>query len=286
MNILITGSNGQLGSEIKSLSSLFEEHRFFFTDVAELDITKEASIEDFIKENKIDALINCAAYTAVDKAEAEAEIARLINVEAVKNLSKVSTKYGVILIQISTDYVFDGKNHRPYVEDDKTNPQSVYAATKLEAEKMVEKFASKGIVVRTSWLYSSFGNNFVKTMMKYGKERDSLNVVFDQIGTPTYANNLAETLLKMCGQLQDFQGYETYHYSNEGVCSWYDFALAIMEENGIDCKINPILSEAYPLPAPRPFYSVLDKSKIKTKFAVEIPHWKDGLRKCLKKINQ
>jgi len=285
MNILITGSNGQLGSEIQSLSSLFSEHRFFFTDVAELDITKPAAIEEFISDSKIDILINCAAYTAVDKAEEQADLARLINVEAVKNLAEATSKVGALLIHISTDYVFDGKNHRPYIETDPTNPQSVYATTKLDAEKMVESHATRGVVVRTSWLYSSFGYNFVKTMMKYGKERDSLNVVFDQIGSPTYANDLAKAILVMTSQLADFKGFDVYHFSNEGVCSWYDFALAIMEETKINCQIKPILSKEYPLPAPRPFYSVLDKSKIKATFAVEIPHWRDGLRKCLKKIN-
>ena len=285
MNILITGSNGQLGSEIKSLSSLFSEHSFYFTDVAELDITKPSATVDFISTNKIDALINCAAYTAVDKAEEQPELARLINVEAVKNIAKATAKVGALLIHVSTDYVFDGKNHRPYVETDPTNPQSIYATTKLDAEKMVEQFASKGIILRTSWLYSSFGHNFVKTMMKYGKERESLNVVFDQIGSPTYAHDLAWTILVLTSQLKDFQGFDVFHYSNEGVCSWYDFALAIMEETKIKCQINPILSKEYPLPAPRPFYSVLDKSKIKAKFAVDIPHWRDGLRRCLQKIN-
>ena len=285
MNILITGSNGQLGSEIKSLSSLFTERNFFFTDVEELDITNAEAIEAYIAENKINTLINCAAYTAVDKAEEESGLAKLINVEAVKILAEATSRADALLIHISTDYVFDGKNYRPYVEDDPTNPQSVYARTKLDAEKMVEKYASKGVVVRTSWLYSSFGNNFVKTMMKYGNERESLNVVFDQIGTPTYANDLAMAILQINNQLSDYQGYDVLHFSNEGVCSWYDFALAIMEDKGIDCVINPILSKDYPLPAPRPFYSVLDKTKIKTKFAIEIPHWRDGLRKCLKKIN-
>ena len=285
MNILITGSNGQLGSEIKSLSSLFSEHSFYFTDVAELDITKVSEIEEFIGNNNIEVLINCAAYTAVDKAEEQPDLAHLINVEAVKNLAVATTKAGALLLHISTDYVFDGKNHRPYVEEDKTNPQSVYATTKYDAEEMIKQYASKGLVIRTSWLYSSFGHNFVKTMMKYGKERESLNVVFDQIGTPTYANDLAAALLTIINQLSEYQGYEVYHFSNEGVCSWYDFALAIMEENKIKCQINPILSKRQPLPAPRPFYSVLDKTKIKTKFAVEIPHWKDGLRRCLQKIN-
>ncbi len=285
MNILVTGSKGQLGSELNSLSSLFGEHRFFFTDVDELDITKAADVERFITGNKIEAVINCAAYTAVDKAETEKDTARKINVEAVQNLALAANKNGAILVHISTDYVFDGKNYKPYVESDYTNPQSVYAQTKLDAESMVEEFANRGIVLRTSWLYSSHGHNFVKTMLKYGRERDSLNVVFDQIGTPTYAGDLAETILKILPQLADFEGYDVYHFSNEGVCSWYDFALAIMEESGIKCKINPILSKDYPLPAPRPFYSVLDKSKIKAKFALEIPHWRTSLKVCLNKIN-
>ncbi|OIP00096.1 MAG: dTDP-4-dehydrorhamnose reductase [Bacteroidetes bacterium CG2_30_33_31] len=285
MNILITGGNGQLGSEIKSLSTFFNEDNFIFTDVAQLDITNASMIDDFVVQNKINVLINCAAYTAVDKAETEKELATLINVEAVKNLAVACKNHKILLIHISTDYVFGGDNYRPYIESDQKKPQSVYANTKLQAELIVEKFASKALIFRTSWLYSEYGNNFVKTMIKYGKERKSLNVVFDQIGTPTYAYDLAWNILNIIPKVINNEQVDIYNFSNEGVCSWYDFALAIMEEAKIDCKINPILSKDYPLPASRPFYSVLDKSKIKTTFAIEIPHWRFSLRECIKKLN-
>jgi len=285
MNILITGSNGQLGSELKSLSGLFNGFSFFFTDVDELDITNANAVETFVVDNKIDAVVNCAAYTAVDRAEEEPQKARRIP-DVITCISgfNVSVFTGNDFIGISLDKYL-GKNFKPYVETDFTNPQSVYARTKLDAENMVEEFASRGIVVRTSWLYSSYGHNFVKTMLKYGRERDSLNVVFDQIGTPTYAKELASTILKIINETAEYQGFDVFHFSNEGVCSWYDFAIAIMEESGIDCQINPILTKDYPLPAPRPFYSVLDKSKIKDKFALTIPHWRESLKECLKKIN-
>jgi dTDP-4-dehydrorhamnose reductase len=285
MNILITGSNGQLGSELKSLSGLFNGFSFFFTDVDELDITNTNAVEAFVVDNEIDVVVNCAAYTAVDRAEEEQQKAHRINVEAVRNLALACNNRDALLVQISTDYVFNGKNYKPYVETDFTNPQSVYARTKLDAENMVEEFASRGIVIRTSWLYSSYGHNFVKTMLKYGRERDSLNVVFDQIGTPTYAKELASAILKIVNETAEYQGFDVFHFSNEGVCSWYDFAVAIMEESDINCQINPILTKDYPLPAPRPFYSVLDKSKIKDKFALTIPHWRESLKECLKKIN-
>jgi len=285
MNILITGGNGQLGSEIKSLSTFFNEDNFIFTDVAQLDITNASMIDDFVVQNKINVLINCATYTAVDKAETEKELATLINVEAVKNLAVACKNHKILLIHISTDYVFGGDNYRPYIESDQKKPQSVYANTKLQAELIVEKFASKALIFRTSWLYSEYGNNFVKTMIKYGKERKSLNVVFDQIGTPTYAYDLAWNILNIIPKVINNEQVDIYNFSNEGVCSWYDFALAIMEEAKIDCKINPILSKDYPLPASRPFYSVLDKSKIKTTFAIEIPHWRFSLRECIKKLN-
>lgn len=284
MNILVTGSNGQLGSELKTLSNSFPNFNLIFTDIQELDITKPDAVMQFAEKNPFQIIINCAAYTAVDKAEEEPEIAHLINVDSVKNLAFAANLNNALLIHISTDYVFGGEGFQPYTEDNALNPNSIYAKTKALGEDMVLKHANRSLIIRTSWLYSSFGNNFVKTMIKYGTERDQLNVVFDQIGTPTYAADLAKTILEIAEKSKETKGKEIYHYSNEGVCSWYDFALAIMEEKNIDCKIHPILSKEYPLPASRPFYSVLDKTKIKSSFTLEIPHWKESLKICLRKI--
>ncbi len=285
MHILVTGSNGQLGSEIKVQSSLYPKYEFHFTDIDDLDISNEKAVNEYIVKHNIMCVINCAAYTNVDKAESEKELAKKINVQAVKYLAKACTKYNAKIIHISTDYVFDGKNFRPYRETDFTNPQSVYGETKLEGEKMLEEFAKTAVIIRTSWLYSSYGNNFVKTMLKYGKEREKLNVVYDQIGSPTYAANLASIVLKNIDDLQWIQGTHIYHYSDEGVCSWYDFAKAIMDLTGTDCEINAIESKDYPLPARRPYYSVLNKEKIKDSInEFTIPHWQDALKECLKKI--
>jgi len=285
MHILVTGSNGQLGSEIKLQSSLYPKYEFHFTDIDDLDISNEKAVNEYIEEHNIRCVINCAAYTNVDKAESEKEVAKKINVQAVKYLAKACSKYNANIIHISTDYVFDGKNFRPYRETDFTNPQSVYGETKLEGEKMLEEFAKTAVIIRTSWLYSSFGNNFVKTMLKYGKEREKLNVVYDQIGSPTYAANLASIVLINIDDLQWIQGTHIYHYSDEGVCSWYDFAKAIMNLTGTDCEINAIESKDYPLPARRPYYSVLNKEKIKDSInEFTIPHWQDALKECLKKI--
>lgn len=287
MHILVTGSNGQLGSELRVLSTDFPQHQFIFTDVDELDITNKKAVDTFFKENKVDCLINCAAYTNVDKAEEEQDLARKINVQGAKNLAQACAKHDAELMHISTDYVFDGNNHRPYRETDFTHPQSVYGETKLEGEHMIEEFAKTAIIIRTSWLYSSFGHNFVKTMLKYGQEREELNVVYDQIGTPTYASNLALLMLMNLDDLQWLQGTHVYHYSDEGVCSWYDFAKEIMALSNIDCKINAIESKDYPLPATRPFYSILNKAKIKDGLeGIEIPYWKDSLKQCLQRIKE
>lgn len=286
MHILVTGSNGQLGNEIKQQSSLYPDYKFHFTDIDELDITNEKAVNKYIEEQNIRYVINCAAYTNVDKAESEPELAKRINVLAVKYLAKACSKYNAKIIHISTDYVFDGKNYRPYRETDFTNPQSVYGETKLEGEKMLEEFAKTAVIIRTSWLYSSYGNNFVKTMLKYGKEREELNVVCDQIGSPTYAANLANIVLKNVDDLQWIHGTHTYHYSDGGVCSWYDFAKTIMSITETKCKVNAIESKDYPLPARRPYYSVLSKEKIKGSVdEITIPHWQDALKECLKKIN-
>lgn len=287
MHILVTGSNGQLGNELQVLAPKYPQHSFVFTDVDELNITNKKAVNAFFKENDFQCVINCAAYTNVDKAEEEQGLARKINVQGVKYIAQACAKYDIELMHISTDYVFDGNNHRPYRETDFTHPQSIYGETKLEGEHMVEEFAKTAIIIRTSWLYSSFGHNFVKTMLKYGQEKDELNVVYDQIGTPTYAANLAKLIIGNVEDLQWLQGTHIYHYSDEGVCSWYDFAKEIMTLSNIDCKVNAIESKDYPLPAARPFYSVLNKSKIKDGLkGIEIPYWKDALKICLQKIKE
>lgn len=286
MKILVTGSNGQLGNELKVLARSYPDDNFIFTDVAELDITNENDIAMFVRDEKPAAIINCAAYTAVDKAEQEDSLAFLINSTAVGNLARVASKYDALLIHISTDYVFDGKGYKPYMEDDPTNPVSLYARSKHAGEQQVQSYANRAVIIRTSWLYSEFGNNFVKTMMKYGKERGQLNIVFDQTGTPTYARDLAGTILDILHKQPDFSGVEVFHFSNEGVTSWYDFAKAIIELSGITCKINPIETKEYPLPAIRPFYSVFNKSKIKQRFQIEIPYWRDSLKVCIERVNQ
>jgi len=249
-----------------------------------LDITDISSVSEFYFSLHPVVVINCAAYTAVDKAEQEPELALKLNSLAVKNLSDASVKFNSLLVHISTDYIFNGKGHRPYVETDTPEPVSVYAKSKYDGEKQMLSACQKGVIIRTSWLYSSFGNNFVKTILKYSKERRSLDVVCDQIGSPTYAGDLALTILKIIPGIIDHHGIEIFHYSNEGVASWFDFAKTITEFAGINCKINPIETKDYPLPASRPFYSVLNKSKIKERFGLEIPYWKDSLEECLKKL--
>ncbi|MFZ4520668.1 MAG: dTDP-4-dehydrorhamnose reductase [Bacteroidales bacterium] len=284
MKILVTGSNGQLGNELRTLAADHPDDHFIFTDVAELDITSEEAIEALVLKDRPEAIINCAAYTAVDKAEQEDNLAFLINATAVGNLARVASRFNALLIHISTDYVFDGKGYKPYIEDDPTNPVSLYAKSKHAGEQQVQSYATRAIIIRTSWLYSEFGHNFVKTILKYGKERGQLNVVFDQTGTPTYARDLAKAILLILASKQAVSGVEVLHYSNEGVASWYDFAKTIVEISGISCKISPIETKDYPLPAVRPFYSVFNKSKIKQRYSLEIPYWKDGLKECMERM--
>ncbi len=284
MKILITGSNGQLGSEIKALADRYPLYEFLYTDVNELNITDEASVNHFFTLHSPDVIINCAAYTAVDKAETDEETAFLVNAVATGNLARASSECGSFMVHISTDYVYDGRNYSPYSETHQINPQSVYAKSKAAGEAAVQQAGGKAIIIRTSWLYSAFGNNFIKTMIKYGKERDSLNVVFDQVGTPTYAYDLAKAILDTLPLAMTADLIEVYHYSNEGVASWYDFAKAIHQFANITCRVNPIPTEDYPLPAERPFYSVLDKSKIKKKLAIEIPYWRDSVKHCIDRL--
>jgi len=286
MNILITGANGQLGSEIREISPLYTDLHFTFTDIGELDITKKDALEKFFTKNKFDCIINCAGYTAVDKAESETEMAFLLNATAVKNLAEYATKQKALFVHVSTDYVFDGFSYKPYNESDLTNPNSSYGKTKLDGEVEIIFNSEKAIIFRTSWLYSSYGSNFVKTILRASKEKGSLNVVNDQVGTPTYARDLAKAILDIVPVYKPENRFEIYHFSNEGVCSWFDFAKEITEIAGIECKINPIESKDYPLPAVRPFYSVLNKTKIRTQFNVSIPHWKDSLKECLKKLKE
>jgi dTDP-4-dehydrorhamnose reductase len=285
LNILVTGSNGQLGSEIKELSKEYS-YNFFFTNRTNIDITSKENIKDFCQTNNINAIINCAGYTAVDKAESDEINADLINRKAVKKLALVCQELNIKLIHISTDYVFDGKNFKPYKEEYKTNPQSIYGKSKLDGENEMIKINPKNsIIIRTSWVYSSFGNNFVKTMLRLGHEKESLGVIFDQIGTPTYAKHLAKVILDILPKI-DNQKVEIYNYSNEGVLSWYDFAKEIMKMAKLNCKINPIETFQYPTPAKRPHFSLLNKSKIKNQFNIEIPYWKDGLDDCLKRLGE
>ncbi|MDD4557226.1 MAG: dTDP-4-dehydrorhamnose reductase [Alphaproteobacteria bacterium] len=273
--ILVTGANGQLGSELRQILG----DKAQYADVSDLDITDKKAVEDFFKGKHFSFIINCAAYTAVDKAEKDLQLAELININGPENLAKT----GVPLVHISTDYVFDGKNFQPYTEEDSTNPVSVYGKTKLFGEQKVLENASTAVIIRTSWLYSTFGNNFVKTMRRLGKDKESLNVVFDQIGSPTYARDLAQAIVDLLPQLK-IGTKEVYHFSNEGVCSWYDFAIAIMAMSDLDCEVFPIESKDYPTAAPRPHYSVLNKAKIKKDFGIEISHWADSLSDCIMEL--
>lgn len=286
MNILVTGAKGQLGKELQTLVRNKQnsiQHNFFFTDKNELDITDKKSIENYLAKKEISTIINCAAYTAVDKAEEERELADLINHKAVEILAKSAKEHNIPLIHISTDYVFDGTSCKPYKETDPTNPQNVYGETKLKGEEAFQSSGAKGIIIRTSWIYSPFGKNFVKTMLSLAKSKKELRIIYDQIGSPTYAKDLAKAILHIIRnpQLTALNSVEIYHYSNEGVCSWYDFAKAIFDLQDIDIKLLPVETEEYLTPAQRPHYSVLSKKKIKKDFDIVIPCWRDSLKDCL-----
>ena len=284
MNILITGCNGQLGNEMQVLQKQHPRHTFFNTDVQELDITDAAAIGRFVADNAIDGIVNCAAYTAVDKAESNEELCRLLNAVAPGYLAEAIADRGGWMIQVSTDYVFDGTNHRPYVETDPVCPNSVYGRTKLEGERRVSKLCPNSMIIRTAWLYSTYGANFVKTMMRLGREKEQLGVIFDQVGTPTYARDLAVAIF---AAVEKGIVPGIYHFSDEGVISWYDFTKAIHRLAHIGgCQVRPLLTSEYPTPASRPHYSVLDKSKINQTYGLEIPYWEESLAECIKKLTE
>ena len=281
-NILVTGANGQLGNEMRLLAELNKEYTYFFTDVAELDICDEQAVMNFVTAHQIDIIVNCAAYTAVDKAEDNQKLCDKLNHVAPGYLAKAIQTRGGYLVQVSTDYVFDGTAHVPYTEEQPTCPDSVYGTTKLAGEQEAMKYCANTMIIRTAWLYSTFGNNFVKTMLRLGREKDSLGVIFDQIGTPTYARDLAVAIFAAIhkGIIPGI-----YHFSNEGVCSWYDFTQMIHHLADIKtCKLRPLHTEEYPTKAKRPHYSVLDKTKIKDIYGIEIPYWVDSLKECVMKL--
>lgn len=282
MNILITGCNGQLGNEMQLLEKLHPEHTYFNTDVQELDITNQVAIDQFVTEHKIDGIVNCAAYTAVDKAEENQNLCEKLNALAPAYLAAAVEKQGGWFVQISTDYVFDGTKHTPYVETDPTCPNSVYGTTKLAGEQAAMTHCQRTMIIRTAWLYSTFGNNFVKTMIRLGKEKQELGVIFDQIGTPTYARDLAVAIF---AAIEKGIQPGVYHFSNEGVISWYDFTKAIHRIAGIStCKVRPLHTAEYPTPANRPHFSVLDKTKIKQTYGIEVPYWEESLRECIDQL--
>ena len=287
MNILVTGSNGQLGNEMRIVSEQLKQHTFFFTDVAELDITDKVAVNEFFKQNAPDIVVNCAAYTDVNRAESDLEKAELINATAPKILAECCKANGAKFIHVSTDYVFDGSAHLPYKETDKEHPVSAYGTTKYHGEQNIVASGCEYVIIRTCWLYSSFGKNFVKTMATLGATKEELGVVFDQVGTPTYAADLANAIATIIAKTaQDTAAFVKgiYHFSNEGVCSWYDFTVAIMGLYNLNCRIKPLHTDEYPTPANRPAYSVLDKTKIKNTFGITIPHWYESLKVCVKKL--
>ena len=277
--ILITGSNGQLGNEMQQAAVRFPDFNYIYTDVAELDICDKGALGAFVKANNVNVIVNCAAYTAVDKAEDDVELCYKINRDAVRNIAEVATENKVKVVHVSTDYVFDGTNYLPYTEDMPVCPATVYGKSKLEGEQALLENCKESVILRTAWLYSSFGNNFVKTMMKLGTERDSLGVIFDQVGTPTYAADLADAIMQLISSETFVPGI--YHFSDEGVCSWYDFTKTIHRMANITCDVKPIETKDYPARTPRPHFSVLNKGKIKSTYGISIPHWEVSLEKCI-----
>ncbi len=287
-SIIVTGANGQLGSEIRELvkSNYSKQHNFVFTDIEDIDITNIAQVENFFADKKFDYLINCAAYTNVDNAETESEKAKEINQVAAGILADTCAEFNIKMIHLSTDYVYEGTGHRPYSEDQLRNPVNMYGRTKLRGEHLVEQSKCEAIILRTSWLYSCYGNNFVKSMVRLGKDKNELKVIFDQIGSPTYAKDLAEAIMEIIDFSENNNKFPlgSYNFSNEGVCSWFDFAHAIMEIGQLKCNIKPIETKDYPTPAKRPYYSVINKTKVKQTFKLSIPHWRDSLKICLDKM--
>lgn len=299
MKILITGADGQLGNELK-VSSKLSDNNFIFTDIDKFDITNKNMIENFLTKNKINLIINCASYTAVDKAEEESELAKKINSFGTKNLSIISGNLSIPLIHISTDFIFDGNTNIPYKENDKGNPLSVYGMTKLESEKNVTKYSFRSIIIRTSWLYSTFGNNFVKTMIRLGNAKKSIKVISDQYGSPTYAKDLANVILRIINFEKNFatknkdsilfsdyanKKHQIYHYSNRGIVTWFEFAKAIMDIGNINCEVLPITTEEYKVLAKRPKFSVMNTEKIIKNYNISIPFWKDSLKTCIEMMN-
>ncbi len=286
-NILITGCNGQLGNELRlAIEESNDPNTYYYTDVAELDITDKQAVENYFRDNHIQVVVNCAAYTNVDSAEDNPEITDQINHIAVLNLAKACAQNSAMLIHISTDYVFDGTDNTPYTESAPTHPLGVYGVTKLKGEEAVVRSGCQYIILRTSWLYSAFGKNFVKTMQRLTSEKETVTVVFDQAGTPTYAPDLANVILAFIKRADTERAIinQTYHFSNEGVCSWYDFSVAINEAFGHHCTVLPTHSYEYPSKVTRPSYSVLDKTKIKTTLGIQIPHWKSSMMKCVNRL--
>lgn len=284
MNILVTGSNGQLGSEFRDLAPSWDQHQFFFVSHKELDITDGDKVAKFLKSNKIECLINCAAFTAVDKAEEDKTQAVLLNATAVKQMAEATAKAGAIMIHISTDYVFDGKSYRAYTENDTASPKTIYGKTKLDGEIEMIFNAKRALIFRTSWLYSSHGENFVKTILEKASKEKEVKVVNDQIGSPTYARDLARAILQILPKIPSKIRAEIYNFSNEGVASWYDVAKAIVDIKGLDCRVVPISSKEFPTVAPRPPFSVLSKARITKDFGIDVPYWRDSLRECLGKL--
>lgn len=286
--ILVTGANGQLGNEMRLLAKENEAYNFLFTDVDTLDICDREAVAAYVADNEVGYIVNCAAYTAVDNAEDNEALCGKINCDAVRNLGEAAAAVGAKVIHVSTDYVFDGTKHTPYVETDPTCPRSAYGRTKLAGEEALLAACPDSVIVRTAWLYSTFGNNFVKTMLRLGSERDQLGVIFDQIGTPTYAADLAAALLAVIRQAEAGNFLPgVYHFSDEGVCSWYDFTVAILRIAGItSCRVNPIETKDFPSKASRPHYSVLNKGKIKSAYQLTVPHWEESLTRCIEKLKK